>query len=141
MTAPHRKPEEIAEDDEPGGVDPPYEAGWMEWVAVPLLLIGGILIPFLGWFVGVVLLWSSRVWSLRDKVWGTLLLPGGFLPAFGLLFGGIAEETCTGGTGDPVRCTDSFSTSGRIALAMLLVVFIVAPVVTAIRLGRKLKRS
>ena len=30
------------------------------------------MIPFLGWVVGVVLLWISRLWTTRDKLIGTL---------------------------------------------------------------------
>ena len=52
-------------------------AGLNEWLAIPLLLIGGVIIPVLGWFVGVVLLWTSRIWTLRDKLIGTLVVPGG----------------------------------------------------------------
>jgi hypothetical protein len=39
-----------------------------------LLLIGGFIF-YVGWFVGLVLLWSSRAWSIKDKWIGTLLLP------------------------------------------------------------------
>ena len=49
----------------------PYRPGAMEIAAV-------ILLPFI-WPVGVVLLWISPAWRLRDKVIGTLLPPGGFL--------------------------------------------------------------
>jgi hypothetical protein len=34
-----------------------------------------------GWLVGVVLLWSSTVWTLRDKLIGTLVIPGGLATA------------------------------------------------------------
>lgn len=48
-------------------------------VAIVLLLIGGIAVPFLGWIVGVVLLWTSTAWRTKDKLIGTLLVPGGLL--------------------------------------------------------------
>lgn len=35
-----------------------------------------LLIPFLGWVVGVVLLWLSRTWTARKKAIGTLLALG-----------------------------------------------------------------
>ncbi len=47
---------------------------------IPLLL-GGLLLVGIGWLVGVALLWMSRVWSTRDKLVGTFLLPGGLLCA------------------------------------------------------------
>ena len=43
--------------------------GGREWTTVALL-------PLV-WVVGVVLLWRSRAWTLRDKLIGTLVVPGG----------------------------------------------------------------
>ena len=43
-------------------------------VTVILLLIGGIVLPFVGWVIGVVLLWTSTAWRTKDKVIGTLLV-------------------------------------------------------------------
>jgi hypothetical protein len=40
---------------------------WLEVVALVLLVI-----PFIGWVVGVVLVWLSRLWTTRDKLIGTL---------------------------------------------------------------------
>jgi len=48
-------------------------------VIVLLLLIGGLVVPVLGWFAGVVMLWASRGWSTLQKLVGTLVLPGGLL--------------------------------------------------------------
>ena len=53
-----------------------------EPLTIPLLLVG-IMAGGVGWFVGLVILWSSPIWRTRDKVLGTLLIPGG-LP-YGLL--------------------------------------------------------
>ena len=39
-----------------------------------------ILLPF-AWIAGVVLLWISDAWSTRDKLIGTLVLPGGYAAA------------------------------------------------------------
>ena len=51
----------------------PYRPGVLEILAV-------ILVPFF-WPIGVILLWISPAWRLRDKIIGTLLPPGGY---FGL---------------------------------------------------------
>ena len=40
---------------------------WLEVIALVLLVI-----PFVGWVVGVVLVWLSRLWTTRDKLVGTL---------------------------------------------------------------------
>jgi hypothetical protein len=47
----------------------------MEVGAVVMLTVGS-LIP-LGWVVGVILLWSSRIWRRSEKLLGTLIVPGG----------------------------------------------------------------
>jgi hypothetical protein len=46
-------------------------------VAAVIFLSLGLLLPFLGWFVGVVLLWTSDAWNRRDKIIGTVLTSGG----------------------------------------------------------------
>jgi hypothetical protein len=38
-----------------------------------------------GWLAGLVLLWSSRAWTTRDKWIGTLVIPGGLATAFAAL--------------------------------------------------------
>ncbi len=96
-------------------------AGALEWFAIPLLLLGGFFPPVLGWIVGVVLLWASRVWPTRDKITATLLLPGGLLPAAMLLLFSVGPLTGT----------------LEIAGTALLAVLIVAPIVTAVRLARR----
>ena len=53
----------------------------IEVLAVLLLLIGGVVIPVLGWLVGLVLLWASSAWTTERKLLGTLVLPGGLIPA------------------------------------------------------------
>jgi hypothetical protein len=58
----------------------PSVGGEQELRAVSLLLAGGLLLG-VGWVFGVVLLWRSTVFSTRDKVLGTAVLPGGVLPA------------------------------------------------------------
>lgn len=62
--------------------------------AIVLLLIGGIVVPFLGWLVGAVLLWTSTAWTAKDKIIATLLVPGGLLAP--ILLGGIAASTTSG---------------------------------------------
>jgi hypothetical protein len=59
--------------------------GLREIAAILLLLVGGVIAPLLGWFVGAALLWSSNAWTPRQKLLGTLVIPGGLLPAVLLL--------------------------------------------------------
>jgi hypothetical protein len=58
----------------------PLVGGEQELRAVSLLLAGGLLLG-IGWVFGVVFLWRSTVFSTRDKVLGTAVVPGGVLPA------------------------------------------------------------
>ncbi|HEY5160140.1 MAG TPA: DUF1700 domain-containing protein [Gaiellaceae bacterium] len=129
-------------------------AGLNEWLAIPFLLIGGVIIPVLGWFIGVVLLWSSRIWTVRDKLIGTLVIPAGLATTVFLLLGvgTVSGESCSSKTVTTVgsRTVKTLSansdcvTSGgganylAIALAVLLVLL---PVFTSIYLGRRLTRT
>jgi hypothetical protein len=67
-------------------------------LAAVLLLTAGSFVPVIGWLAGVVLLWSSRLWRLREKVVGTLVVPLG--PGGLLLYGALLllqfgqTETC-----------------------------------------------
>jgi uncharacterized membrane protein len=84
---------------------PSYKPGWIEVGALVLLLVGGIVLPLFGWVIGVILLWVSNAWNVRDKVIGTVFLPGGLaLPLF--LF--LATASLSGGS---VGCSPTIETS------------------------------
>jgi hypothetical protein len=96
-------------------------AGVRELMAIPLLLIGGFFLPFLGWLAGVALLWASPVWTRRDKLIGTLLLPGGLAPAL-YVFGWavLAYGVCDGsGCEDRWTLADALTLAGLAALVVL----------------------
>jgi hypothetical protein len=69
--------------------------GVREIAALPLLLVGGVFLPVIGWLFGVALLWSSRCWIRRDKLVGTFLLPGGLLASI-IVIGSTARSDCPG---------------------------------------------
>jgi hypothetical protein len=141
-------PAEIAADArERFGVQP-RRSGFLEIAALILLLVGGFIMG-VGWLVGVVLLWSSSVWNTRDKVIGTLVLPGGLALSVLLATGGLSSS----GNGvaqmcqvDPVAhrefgCVGSPDTasSTNILAIVLLVVLLVAPIVTTAYLSRRMR--
>jgi len=78
----------VAEARERLGIQPsvPYRPGLLEIFALVLLLFM--------WPIGVVLLWISPAWRMRDKIIGTLLPPGGY---WGLALGGIFFATAHAG--------------------------------------------
>jgi uncharacterized membrane protein len=145
----------------------PGRVGALELAAVLFLLLGGIVIPVLGWFIGVVLLWMSPRWTARDKLLGTLVWPGGLLAPAVLLVAGAAAgllatsvTTCT--SVDPVAAPVSSSqetvvqaathctTSGGIGLPpwlvitlglILLILAVAGPVWTASRLLRRARQT
>jgi hypothetical protein len=124
-------------------------AGALEWFAVVLLLVGGVVLPVVGWFVGVVLLWSSAVWRTRDKILGTLLVPGGLLTPIWYLNHpvtpiepGLSCETRI--HEGPPRSSITVCVQSPlvewVALA-ILIFLVVAPVLTAIHLARRARAA
>jgi hypothetical protein len=132
-------PREIIEAERPELIGPVGRRGTREWMAVFLLQFGFVAAG-VGWVVGVVLLWSSRAWTTRDKLIGTLVLPGGLFPTLVLLLlalGRRHKEICTHYGTSVVRCTavpsSGPSTLGSIALVLLAM----TPIATAIYLARR----
>jgi hypothetical protein len=100
--------------------------GPREWAAILLVLLGGL--PFgLGWALGVAMLWSSRAWSVRDKLVGTFVVPGGlgFLPFWvAFIFDAVG----------PAR---NLAAVEKVAVLLVVAVFAIAPVVTSVFLARR----
>jgi hypothetical protein len=106
--------------------------------AIVFLLLGGFLMG-VGWLVGIVLLWTSRAWTTREKVIGTLLVPGGLASAvyLGLLAGG---EACSSGVvygrGGATRhlvthCTGATTALDHVLAVTLFAFLVIAPIGTA----------
>jgi hypothetical protein len=135
-------PEEIAAEAGAQAVSGPrrWADAWAPW----LLLLGGFLFV-LGWLVGVVLLWSSTAWRLRDKLLGTLVVPGGLALLVLLLSFPTGGGTCSssGGPGVPVvtHCTTSGLVLAPWAGIAVFVVLLAAPIVVAVHLGRARRRT
>jgi uncharacterized membrane protein len=98
----------------------------METWAIILLLLGGFVF-LVGWFAGVVLLWSSNLRTLRDKLIGTFVIPGGLATAF-LVF------SLAGSAHRP-------STLGVIGGSVGLALMVIGPIATSIYLGRRLNKQ
>jgi hypothetical protein len=67
---------------EPAGAAEPPRAGHVatrDLLAVVALVVGSLVLPVLGWLVGIGLLWTSPTWRVGEKIVGTLVWPGGLL--------------------------------------------------------------
>ena len=142
-------PEQIVAAEAPD--EPPVPAraaGRLEWVTIGAILIGGIILPIVGWIAGVVMLWVSRAWTVRDKVIGTLVLPLGLAPAlvYSFLVLTLPARKCLtvtrsslagGGPSVTTTCTGGLNGWATLLVVVVWVALFVLPVWTALYLGRK----
>jgi len=129
-------PEEIVDAQLP---EEPYRAdrrGVHEWAAIFLLLFGGFLF-FVGWVAGLFLLWSSRAWNARDKVIGTLIVPGGLVTALAAVVVVSSPEKCVSFAGGPQHCTGGPSTLHQIIVDVLFAFLVLGPICTSVYLARR----
>jgi hypothetical protein len=144
-------PEEIVEAEQPAPADTLAPGAdmrtWREWAAIVLLPLGGFAFG-IGWIAGVILLWSSRAWSTRQKVIGTLIVPGGIAAFFPvLLLTATATKTrCVTAVRSssgvlPPGTHHCFNVGGPSSLHVVIVIVLVAfvvvgPIAVAIHLAR-----
>ena len=130
-------PEDIVEAAQPPSSQAGQPAGKLEIVALIALIV-----PLIGWLIGTVLVFASRVWSRRDKLIGALLL---LLPivVLSLSFVAVAgpnggEESVPPGDARPVgeKVEDPISGPGPLELALF-----VAGLPSALYLGWRLRRN
>jgi hypothetical protein len=111
--------------------NPPVQRGAREVFALILLVTG--LPPILGWMAGVGLLLWSPLWTVRQKLLGILVWPGGYIVWLG---GPVTMQsgTCGGAPGDiSGECVMS---GPPLWWILTLVVLAVAPLVVAAYLYR-----
>ncbi len=120
----------------------------------PVEVLALVLTPLI-WPAGVILLWLSAAWNVRDKLIGTLVPPGGYLalvylPALALMSAGpsggcttvrddqgnIISQSCTGFSALPGWQQDMIQASA-VGLFLLLLVL---PILTAIYLAYRARR-
>lgn len=100
---------------------------WLEVIALVLLVI-----PFLGWVVGVVLVWLSRVWTTRDKLIGTLAGMSWVVAGLGGLSMSAGGSTAVGS--GPLGPTET-----SLLEVVVFVVPFLLPIAAAIYLGIRLR--
>jgi hypothetical protein len=134
----------------PDATPPPVQTGRgnsraLDVAAVLLLLIGGFVLPGLGWVIGVVLLWISSSWTTGEKLLGTLVWPGGFLVPLAVGLVGFTTGSCQtvseiGPDGAETIISTSCPPGGSllsILPAVLLALVTLAPIAVAILLLRR----
>lgn len=125
-----------------------------ELVAVLLMTVGSILIPVIGWLVGVVLLWFSPLLRWWEKLLATLVVPGGLgAVLIAGLGGSIASpavaQTCSSampiGRQEPnaaqgytMRCTSSGPSDAiTVLIGIAALLLLIAPIVLDVWLYRR----
>jgi hypothetical protein len=107
---------------------PPARATpWLEVVALVALVI-----PFLGWVVGVVLVWLSRLWTTRDKLIGTLGGMSWVLAGLGVVMTSAEGSRAVGSA--PLGPSET----SLIGVALVVAPFVL-PIAAAIYLGFRLR--
>lgn len=134
-------PEEIVDEAAGAPQELRSRRGTQEWAAIILLLVGGFLF-LIGWIVGVVLLWSSKAWTLRDKLIGTLVLPGGLVLSYVFFAYGLlgAAQVCTQVGNQPEVCKGGHSTPVNLLMLAGFIASLVLPILVAIYLARRADR-
>jgi uncharacterized membrane protein len=138
------EPSDIAEEARHRFGVPRQRSRGLEIAAVILLPIGGLIIPVIGWFIGVILLWSSRVWTTGEKLAGTLLFPGGLLLPAGLGLGAVSftSTACSPIRQGRVTVQGCYETGPTVFMQLvqyaLFAVLLIVPIVVAILLARRM---
>ncbi len=133
------EPEAIIAAEMPPPDEPPAGRGAKEWAAIILLLLGGFILAA-GWVAGLVMLWSSRAWTTRDKWIGTLVIPGGLATAvlIGLIaIGAPAKKLCYAIGGGVQHCSNAPAQSTPILGVAAFALLVLAPIGTSIYLTRR----
>ncbi|MDA8282137.1 MAG: hypothetical protein M0Z42_02295 [Actinomycetota bacterium] len=134
-------PEEIAAEAGARAVSGP--GGWADALVPWLVLLGGFFF-LIGWLAGVGLLWSSATWRLRDKLLGTLVVPGGLALPVLLLGLPTAVGTCNASGRPGVPTVTHCTTSGLVIPPWVgiavVVMLLAAPIAVAVHLERARRR-
>jgi hypothetical protein len=133
------EPEAIIAAETPPLDELPDRRGAREWAAIILLLFGGFIFVF-GWFAGLILLWSSRAWTTRDKWIGTLVVPGGLATSalIGLIaIGAPPKKLCHAIAGGVQHCTNASGQSTTVLGVAVFAFLVLAPIATSVYLARR----
>jgi len=117
-----------------------------------LLEVAALVLTPLIWPVGVILLWTSNAWNVRDKLIGTLILPGGLFTSLIVFFSvtSMKSQGCIaryqqGPHGHQIHqtntCSGGISGIGTVLAVLVVVLILFSPILTAIYLAIRLRRG
>ncbi len=69
---------------------------WPSALLIGGLLVGGIVLPVVGWVICITLFSAQERWSARQKLLATIAVPGGLLPALLVLISEAQPATGVG---------------------------------------------
>ena len=105
-------------------------------MTILVLTFGGVILPILGWIVGLIMLWSSPGWRRRDKLIGTIVSPSVWIVTiiFGFMLWSSPSDITTvclvGASCSPGVEATSFGFGQLVSVALL----VSAPLLVAARL-------
>ena len=116
--------------------------GLREWLTLVLLPFGGLFTFGLGWLAGVLLLWTSHVWTVRDKWIGTLVVPGGCFSALLVAGATAGHQQCSQAVGGrSMVCVGGQTTLEQVVPGFLAGSLALAAVASAFYLLRQSRRN
>lgn len=134
-------PEEIVDATEPAPTEGSRDPGRLETAALIALVV-----PFVGWIIGIVLVLLSRAWSRREKIVGIglallpAILPFVFLVAQSSSRPASSVPVPAGSGGGPVTDPGSGDSGLGILEIFAIATYFLAGVPSAIYLGLRLRR-
>jgi len=110
-----------------------------------LLEVAAVVLTPLIWPVGIILLWTSNAWNVRDKLIGTLILPGGLPMSFFVFLVVLSKPQSCGSTyvqgHQTTVCSGGLTGIGSVLAVLVLVLILFSPILTAIYLAIRLRRG
>jgi uncharacterized membrane protein len=91
-------------------------------VAALLVALGGVVVPVVGWIVGIAMVWLSRTWTLGEKWVATLTGPLSFIVAAGIAATvALGEREVDPVTGEAINPVLPSIFPGWVSYALLLI--------------------
>jgi hypothetical protein len=109
---------------------------------VGLLEVGALVLTPLLWPVGVILLWASNGWNVRDKLIGTLVPPGGLFTSMMVFFiSAVGSVRVCSSSGAAAHCSGGPSGVTAVLAFVLLLLVVFSPILTGVYMAIRLRQG